>query len=139
VSERVFYHLTSEPELRDGLGESFYRPAHLSTEGFVHCSFDDVLLAVANDYFGQSTLPVWVLEIDPARLGAETRYEAPAPIPDAGRAHLSHAHVFPHVYGPIDRAAILRAGVLVRTPEGFAWPEVLGPLDEMLGAAGGGG
>lgn len=75
---------------------STYTPAGFEREGFVHCSRWSQLPGVARALFaGRDDLVV--LEIDTSRLESEVRYED---CYDAGEA-------FPHVYGPIDRAAIV--------------------------------
>jgi len=125
MSSRI-YHLAAESELLTSLRGDWYRPARLPEDGFVHCASGDALLSVADDYFGTSTEPVWVLALDPARLGAEVRWEAPAPVPGGARGHLQAAALFPHVYGPIEVAAVVGAARLVRDEAGFAWPEGLG-------------
>lgn len=129
------YHLVREAELRDRLGPDVYRPADLVQIGFVHCARRASVLPVADDYFAEAQGPVLVLEIDPARLAAETRDEAPAPLPGGGRTHLAGGGSFPHVYGPIDRSAITAVGVLVRGPAGFAWPARTQALDAFLAAS----
>ena len=81
-----------------------YTPAGFEREGFVHCSRWSQLVGVARALFaGRGDLVV--LEIDTSRLDAEVRYEDCC---DAGQA-------FPHVYGPINRSAIV--GTL-----DVAWP-----------------
>jgi uncharacterized protein (DUF952 family) len=134
--EDPIYHLAVEDALRAAVSEDAYRPADLGATGFVHCALEASVLAVADDYFADARGRLVVLEIDPGRLAAETRYEAPAPLPGAGEAHLRSAPVFPHVYGPIDRAAIHRVGVLRRTATGHAWPERFESLDAFLARGG---
>ncbi|MFI5316861.1 MAG: DUF952 domain-containing protein, partial [Myxococcota bacterium] len=96
------YHLVTEPELLAGIGATHYAPARFAEDGFVHCCADSAsALAVARDYFAGSGAPVLALAIDPARLDARLVFEAPAPLPNAPRAHLAAAEKFPHVYGPI--------------------------------------
>lgn len=73
-----------------------YAPSCLRTDGFVHCSTAEQVLPVANSkYAGRSDLVLLV--VDPQRLQAELRYEGLE-----GRAEL-----FPHIYGPIERAAVI--------------------------------
>ncbi|MDH3685752.1 MAG: DUF952 domain-containing protein [Myxococcales bacterium] len=125
MAERI-YHLALESEWLAGLTGDWYRPARLPEDGFVHCAARDVLLSVAEDYFGGATEAVWVLALDPDRLSAEVRWEAPAPLPEGGRGHLERAPTFPHVYGPIEIGAIVGASRLPRRGAGFAWPHPLG-------------
>jgi uncharacterized protein (DUF952 family) len=135
-ADPAIYHLALEDALRTGLADGFYAPADLAETGFVHCSTASAVLPVARDYFAGVPGRLLVIEIDPKRLTSEVRYEAPAPVDGAGRAHLSSAPSFPHVYGPIDRAAITGVGLLRPTDDGYAWPETFGPLESLLGSRG---
>lgn len=118
----MIYHLAPESELRAGVGPAFHTPAGLDTDGFVHCAARDSVVPVANDYFGDLPERLIVLEIDPALLSSETRYESAAPIEGRGDSHLETATEFPHVYGPIDREAVSGVAVLEKTRDGFVWP-----------------
>jgi uncharacterized protein (DUF952 family) len=88
---------------RDG---GTYEPASLSIEGFVHCTGDDdLMLTVANQFYAEEPGELVVVTLDEARLASEVRWEAPAH-PDGG-APVSDEPVFPHVYGPLDRDAVV--------------------------------
>jgi uncharacterized protein (DUF952 family) len=135
VSSRpqVIHHLTPGSELRTGCTSDAYAPARLSEDGFVHCSGSvEVTLAVARDYFAELDESLFVLTIDPSKLRAELRFEAPTPIPDAGRDHLEGTEKFPHVYGPIEREAIRAVGRLERHGGRYHWPERFRSLDATL-------
>ena len=96
-------------------GGSAYEPASLASEGFVHCTgSDELLLRVANSFYRDVPDPVAVLSVDPARLGSEVVWEAPP-----GSDPLA-AERFPHVYGPLDRDAVVAVRRLVRDPSGRA-------------------
>jgi uncharacterized protein (TIGR00730 family) len=125
----TIYHLSTSTTFFDRLGAgSAYAPAGWEREGFVHCSPDpETTLLVARSYFADAEGDVLVLAIETDRLTSECRFEAPAPLA-GGSAHRTPGKLFPHVYGPIDRAAITGVGVLGR--EGlFAWPERFEPLE----------
>ena len=117
------YHIVVESDFREQLEPDEYRPSALAGDGFVHCALESSVIPVANDYYADAPGPVLLLEIDPTKLESETRYEAPAPIAGGGTDHLSSATVFPHVYGPIDRDAIVRLGSLGRSESGYSWPD----------------
>ena len=88
-----------------------YEPASLAGEGFVHCTAgDELMLDVANRFYaGADDVVAVSLETD--RLTSEVRWEAPAH-PDGARAGADEPR-FPHVYGPLDRDAVVGARRLV--------------------------
>lgn len=88
-----------------------YAPASLHTEGFVHCSPDvATTLAVATAFYADAPRPLLALHLDPARLVAEVVLEAPTPTPPPG---VADDVLFPHVRGPLDRAAVVRVQEVV--------------------------
>ncbi|MFC8919700.1 DUF952 domain-containing protein [Streptomyces sp. NPDC057116] len=92
----MLLHVVPEAEWPAGFGDP-YRPASLASEGFVHCSPDEeTALAVVEAYYRDVPGPLLLLALDEALLTAEVRWEGGA---DGGR--------FPHVYGPVDRAAVV--------------------------------
>ncbi|QYX79273.1 DUF952 domain-containing protein [Streptomyces akebiae] len=83
-----------------------YAPASLPEDGFVHCSPDEATtLAVVNAFYRDAPKPLHVLVIDEARLDARVEFEAAAPAPPPG---VGTDVLFPHVFGPIDRDAVVR-------------------------------
>ena len=94
------FHLTVpdvwEQARRDGALTMSTRDVTLAEEGFVHCSFAEQLAATAERFFGDLD-EIVVLRIDPALLTSPVVVED---LYDAGQA-------FPHVYGPIDVAAVV--------------------------------
>ncbi len=130
----MIYHLVIESDLRAQLEGPVYVPAGLHDDGFVHCALEPSVIPVANDYYAGVPGRLLLLEIDPARLASETRYDAATPIPGGGTSHLSSAPQFPHVYGPINKDAITGVGVLGRTVAGYEWPRSFMPLDSFVSA-----
>ncbi len=137
ATDTFVYHLTSQSDFLGGIAGGFYSPPRLEADGFVHCATREVVLSVARDYFAGLAEPLCLLRIDPARLGAELRYEAPVPIAGGGTAHLREAALFPHVYGPIDLTAISGVALLPREGDGYAWPAALSSLADFLSVNGG--
>lgn len=76
-----------------------YAPAEFASDGFVHCSTAEQLRDVATSFYSDRTDLV-LLTIDPRRLHPELRWEPG-----------SHGEPddFPHVYGAINRDAIVVA------------------------------
>jgi uncharacterized protein (DUF952 family) len=95
-----------------------YAPESLATDGFVHCSPDEVVtLAVANAFYRNCVGPLMVLLIDEDALQAEVRWESADPEPPPGVAHSTR---FPHVYGRVNRSAVAGMLEVRRDPDGSA-------------------
>lgn len=130
----LIYHLAPLTELRRSVRGAHYAPERLPFDGFVHCAgSQETALAVARDVFAACADSLACLEVRTDLLGSPVRWEAPAPLEGAGSTHLATAERFPHVYGPLELAAIRGAGLLRRTPEGFAWPGRFESLRALLG------
>ena len=111
----MIFHIASRREWEAARARGTYRAASLDVEGFIHCSTAEQVTGVANAFYrGQRDLVV--LEIDEAKLASEVRWEAPSPPTgdDAAR--------FPHVYGPIETSAVVRAIVFPCAPDGSFAP-----------------
>jgi len=74
--------------------DDVYRPASLATEGFVHCSTAEQVVATGRRYYAGRT-GLLLLTIDPAAAGVPLEWE-PGPTGD----------LFPHLYGPIPTSAV---------------------------------
>ena len=72
-----------------------YRAKSLETEGFIHCSFSDQLNAVIDRYYSKEP-EVVVLEIETDALMSRVLNE-----PSTAN------EIYPHIYGPINRDAIV--------------------------------
>ena len=79
--------------------------ASLDAEGFIHLTHRLAdLVDVANLLYRDEPGPHVVLTIDLERLSAPWRYDGD--------------ERYPHVYGPLDRAAILAVRPILRAPDG---------------------
>ena len=78
----------------------------VADEGFVHCSFAHQVQAVA-DRFYRGRPDVVLLEIDAGALTAPVKVES-----------LGGPEAFPHIYGPLNRTAVLRAAPVPLRPDG---------------------
>src|SRR5262249_47739818 len=104
------YHLASAARWRDWPANTPYLPAEYYADGFVHCTAgDDLMVQVANRYYRAAPGDFVLLVIDSNRLTAELRWEAPGD---------GLAPQFPHVYGPIDREAIVGVRQMRRAESG---------------------
>jgi uncharacterized protein (DUF952 family) len=91
----VIYHIAARAEWERAQRAGAYQGDTLASEGFIHCSEAHQVVGVANAIF-QGREDLVLLEIEPARLRPELRYE-PDP---AGR-------MFPHVYGALNLDAVV--------------------------------
>ena len=102
---RRIYHLVPASTW-NAIAAGPYRAASLATEGFIHCSNLDQVARVANLFYADQAEMV-VLSIDAGRLIGALRDEPAAT-----------GELFPHIYGPIEREAIVTVRPLERDPDG---------------------
>ena len=89
----MIYHLAIRAEWESQADEPTYAPKRYQEDGFIHCSEQHQLEAVASHHFrGRDDLVL--LELMPTRLEPETRYER------GGKEK------YPHIYGPINKDAV---------------------------------
>ena len=113
----LIYHLVLAQEYAAVPADQAYLPAAYAADGFIHCTHDRaVLLEVARRYYQHVPGDFLVLDIDPDRLLAELRFEPGVPPASAG-SPLAGVH-FPHIYGPLNREAIVAVRQAKRDPDG---------------------
>jgi uncharacterized protein (DUF952 family) len=102
---RTIYHMV--PASRwDASAAEPYRADSLTAEGFIHCSNRDQVARVANLFYANHER-LLVLHIEVERLSSPLRDE------DIGAGEF-----FPHIYGPINRNAIITVEPLQRDSSG---------------------
>jgi uncharacterized protein (DUF952 family) len=121
------YHLTPADYYHRQPKHQSYTPATFFQEGFVHCtSGETMLLEVANRYFADFQESLLALQIDPAKLTAPLKFEPPIrpsqapPLPNYSTQEACPI-LFPHIYGPIERAAIKHRLTLSRDVKTGLW------------------
>ena len=117
---KVVYHITTPMAWAEAQAAGVVKAESLDTEGFIHCSRQAQLLAVANRFFpGASGL--LVLAINEAGVATWLVNEGPTGVGDPFADN-----VFPHVYGPIPTSAVVAVAPLVAEADGrFVWPTEL--------------
>lgn len=78
----------------------------LADEGFVHCTDGaEALIATAERHYRSDPRDLLALTVDLDRVTSPWRYDDPG-------------SPYPHIYGPIDRAAIVRVVAVSRAADG---------------------
>lgn len=91
----IIYHIVL-PDVWEAFKEKeFYEAASLPTEGFIHCSFARQIEGVLERYY-QGVEKVLILTIDSVKLTSELVNEPS-----------TQDEIYPHIYGPINREAII--------------------------------
>lgn len=114
----LVFHITARQAWDDALSAGEYRGDTLASEGFIHCSLLEQVIAVAHSYYrGQKGLVL--LCINTAALQAQVRYED---IYAAGTE-------YPHIYGPLNLDAVIRVIDFPPQADGsFVLPEEISQL-----------
>ena len=110
MDDELTFHLVSEQDWAATDASAAYVPAAFERDGFIHCT-DGVeeLVRTANRYYRDDPHAFVALVIDRARVTAPVRYE------DAG-------HIYPHVYGALNRDAIVEVLPMQRAQDGTFLP-----------------
>jgi uncharacterized protein (DUF952 family) len=107
----VIYHIATAADWELAVAEGAYTTStagrSLAEEGFIHASSASQVNATANRFYrGRSGLVLLVIEV--GRLNAPRKYED---VPGAGEP-------FPHLYGPLNVAAVTGVVPLAAEPDG---------------------
>jgi uncharacterized protein (DUF952 family) len=94
----LIFHIASRKEWEDAQQSGSYAPESFQRDRFIHCSKQEQVLRVANNFY-PSQHGLVLLVIDPARLEAELRWEPGTDAP---------TELFPHLYGPLNLGAVTR-------------------------------
>lgn len=102
----ITYHLVPKAYFEAQNPDVGYLPARFAEEGFIHCTDGELMLSrKAVQYYAQLQDELLILFIDRAKLSAPVRYDDPE-------------HLFPHIYGPVNRDAIVKVSRMVRDRKG---------------------
>ena len=105
MAERLF-HLVPPEAWSAASAHASWSPPSLAREGFVHLSYSHQLAGTSALHF-EDHQQLWLLELDPASLGAQLVVEA-----SRGGA------LFPHLYRALGREEVLGHWELFRTRDG---------------------
>jgi uncharacterized protein (DUF952 family) len=119
------YHLTTAGYYHSQPPDQPYLSSTFSEEGFIHCTAGaEKLIEIANIFFASLQDELLALEINPALLTSPLLYEPPIPPlhADVSTAQVTSRDqdtLFPHIYGPLDRQAIVNRFALQRDQDGL--------------------
>lgn len=103
---RLTYHLTPRDHWSASDPDAPLSAPSLSDEGFIHCTTGaDEIVATANRHYRFDRRDFVVLTVDLDRVTCPWRVD-------------DERGIYPHVFGPIDRAAILDARAMSRAGDG---------------------
>lgn len=106
MTEEVAYHLCAADFFAGLDPNAPYAPEGFAREGFIHCTHGiEEVVRVANRYYRDDARSYVVLALDLTRVAAPIVYE------DARRS-------YPHIYGRLEREAIMSVTPVPRLPRG---------------------
>ena len=107
----IIYHLTPAEYFNSLPADQPYRPREFDRDGFIHCTTgEERLLLVADTLYRRVPGEFLLLMIDERKVTSPVKYENSGGI------------LFPHVYGALDRDAIVRVIALGRREDGTFLP-----------------
>ena len=113
----IIYHITHKSTWNTALAAGSYAADSLATEGYIHCSTAQQVLATANRLF-RNRRDLVLLCIDSARIDAEVRYENL----EGG------TELYPHVYGALELVSVVATHDFPAGVDGcFEMPPPLSP------------
>ncbi len=107
----TIFHITSQQQWQLAQTQGFYTTESLSQEGFIHASTAEQIPNVLAAFY-QGKTDLVLLEIDPALLVSEIRWEAPIHPQGQSTDIILNTEKFPHIYGTINLNAIIAVQVL---------------------------
>jgi len=106
------YHITEESTWKEANESGVYLPSGFDKDGFIHCSTEDQVLPVAENFY-RSKNGLVLLKIDPSRLTSPLVFENLE----------GNAELFPHLYGSLPVAAVVESLPFIRGQDGrFRFP-----------------
>lgn len=91
----IIYHIVLPETWANFSKEDYYEAESLTTEGFIHCSFDNQIDGVLQRYY-QGVEKILILTIDSDKLTSEL-------INEPSTAN----EIYPHIYGKINKDSII--------------------------------
>lgn len=96
----MIYHITTSEDWNLHRDSATYEPVAFAKEGFIHCSTRDQVPGVLQRYYA-GIKNLLLLHVDESKLTAVVKYE-----------ESTNKELFPHVFGPINKDAIVKVDQL---------------------------
>ncbi len=104
------FHLVPQKYFDAQDAQADYVPAAYAQDGFIHCTDGAEQVAqTGTRYYRENPEPFYYVYIDTTQVRASIRYEDPG-------------HIYPHIYGPLNRDAIVAVRPARRLPGGEFLP-----------------
>ena len=100
----LIYHVTSPANWEKYRGRPSYQTESLTTEGFIHCSYENQLEGVLKRYFSGAER-VFILTLDTEKLKSKLVAETS-----------TGGEVFPHLYGRLNHNAVVNVEERILAP-----------------------
>ncbi len=108
----IIYHLVPVDYWEAQPADRPYTPADFEREGFIHCTQGDEQIAVVGNRYYRHDQRAWhVVVIDVNAVHADVKYE-----PGADDV------LYPHIYGPLNREAVINVLPMPRDADGAFQP-----------------
>lgn len=104
--DSAIYHVCTGATAEQACATGSYRAPSLDSEGFIHFSRAHQVRGVLARFYADCGDLV-LLVVDPRKLQAPLKYEAPADMSGARNAASASDGLFPHLYGPLNGDAII--------------------------------
>ncbi|MDJ0662675.1 MAG: DUF952 domain-containing protein [Crocosphaera sp.] len=114
----IIFHITTSETWKKAKLNQEYKCDSLDTEGFIHCSTQSQILTIANTFYKQYD-QIILLEINPDKLLAELKWEAPVHPKSNVKHNIDEQEKFPHIYGVINLDAVEKVIYLCKNKNGL--------------------
>lgn len=105
----IIFHMAKQKAWEEAQRGGSYDHPSLDSEGFIHLSTKEQLIPIANSFY-RGTKDFVLLVIESSRLKSELIYE---------KAEGQGDQLFPHLYGPLNVDAVVKALAFRPDSDGF--------------------
>jgi len=116
----MLYHLIEVRRWEAAVARSSpYYPPTYAKDGFTHLTQNaNMLLGVANHFYRDVKGDWLCLELDPAKINDEVKFEPAAPVGEKASSSEMKGELFPHLYGPVHASSVKQQYTVRRSAAG---------------------